>query len=334
MRLNRVLCRFSFLVTLLAELSWIHVGLSMHREGANRRVMKQWEKKVRSSSSLDELLRLTDFPDWKLWKCRLRLQQQDSLTDTLSSPLSGGSHRSTRYAAESYSLEILKAIDEEWQRTQCMPRETCVDVAKELGTDTSIFFKPPCVSVNRCSGCCNQEGVTCRNTTTVYANKTVLSVSPINFVPEPVLIKVANHTECKCMEPAIIRRNAQPHRNSGCFLRGQQSEMMDSRRLCASGMIWDCSADRCIPYPSSTPDLPLSSWMPDCEIDVERCDCLSKSEPTVQSRPIHLCHLNSSSCAPRQQFDPSSCRFSEHVQRMMDMSNKLYEFSMSKRSEV
>lgn len=43
----------------------------------------------------------------------------------------------------------IPAIDEEWQRTQCMPRETCVDVAKELGTDPSMFFKPPCVSVYR-----------------------------------------------------------------------------------------------------------------------------------------------------------------------------------------
>lgn len=66
--------------------------------------MKQWERKVRSASSLDELLRLADFPDWKLWRCRLRLQQPE----TLSSPPSAGSHRSTRYAAESYSLEILK----------------------------------------------------------------------------------------------------------------------------------------------------------------------------------------------------------------------------------
>lgn len=70
--------------------------------------MKQWEeqreRKVRSASSLDELLRLANFPDWKLWKCRLRLQQPEAL----SSPPSVGSHRSTRYAAESYSLEILK----------------------------------------------------------------------------------------------------------------------------------------------------------------------------------------------------------------------------------
>ncbi|XP_049916102.1 vascular endothelial growth factor D isoform X1 [Epinephelus moara] len=305
MKIKRTLCRFSCLVTLLVELSWINVGHSMHTEGGSRQEAKQWERKVRSASSLDELLRLADFPDWKLWKCRLRLQQPE----TLSSPPSVGSHRSTRYAAESYSLEILKAIDEEWQRTQCMPRETCVDVAKELGTDPSMFFKPPCVSVHRCSGCCNQEGVTCRNTTTVYVNKTVLSVIPFKFVPEPVLIKVANHTECRCMEPAIIRRNAEPQGSSGCSPMGQLSEAEDSRRLCASGLIWDCSSDRCIPYPSSTEELPLSSWMPDCEIDVERCDCLPRPVPTLQPRLIHRCHLNSSICAQRnQRFHQASCR--------------------------
>ncbi|XP_031584811.1 vascular endothelial growth factor D [Oreochromis aureus] len=308
MKMKRTLWRISCLVTLAVELSWIHVGHSAHREGANRRVIKQWERKVRSSSSLDELLRLADFPDWKLWKCRLRLQQPETQPETLTSPLSVGSHRSTRFAAESYSLEILTAIDEEWQRTQCMPRETCVDVAKELGTDHSVFFKPPCVSVHRCSGCCNQEGVTCRNTTTEYVNKTVLSVIPFKFVPEPVLVKVANHTECKCLEPAIIRRNAQPHRGNGCAL-GQLSQAEDSKRLCASGFIWDCSSERCIPYPSSTPELPLSPWMPDCEIDVERCDCLPRTEPTLQSRTTHRCQVNSSICAHKhQRFDEASCR--------------------------
>uniref|UniRef100_H3C5J0 Vascular endothelial growth factor D n=1 Tax=Tetraodon nigroviridis TaxID=99883 RepID=H3C5J0_TETNG len=253
--------------------------------------MKQWERRVRAASSLDELLRLTDFPDWKLWKCRLRLQKQE---DGSSSP-PVGSHRSTRYATVSYNPEILKAVDEEWQRTQCTPRETSVDVAKELGTDPSIFFKPPCVAVHRCSGCCNQEGVSCRNTTTVYVNKTVLSIITFKFVPEPVLIKIANHTECTCMEPAIIRRNAQLHRSNGCSQMLQLSK--DSRRLCANGLIWDCSTDRCVPFSSSTSDFPLSSWMPDCEIDVESCDCLPPLTPTPRPRLSHRCQLNSSVCA-------------------------------------
>ncbi|CAG5858334.1 unnamed protein product [Menidia menidia] len=308
-RVKQSLCRMSVMVALVVELGWISVGHSVHTEGGSRQVMKQWEREVRSSSSMDELLRLTDFPDWKLWKCRLKLQQPESQAETLFSPPSFGSHRSTRYAAESFSLEILQAIDEEWQRTQCMPRETCVDVAKEMGTSPSIFFKPPCVSVHRCSGCCNQEGVTCRNTTAVYVNKTVLSFIPFKFVPEPVLIKVVNHTECRCMEPAIIRRNARPHRSDGCSLVSQLSEAEDSRRLCARGFIWDCATEKCIPYPSSTTELPLSSWMPDCEIDVEVCDCLPRPEPILQPRPIHRCPLTSSVCASRQQrFDEESCR--------------------------
>lgn len=88
--------------------------------------MKQWERKVRSASSLDELLRLADFPDWKLWKCRLRLQQPQ----TLSSPPSVGSHRSTRYAAESYSLEILKGWinNIQYMLSLCL----CVDVVMNI----------------------------------------------------------------------------------------------------------------------------------------------------------------------------------------------------------
>uniref|UniRef100_A0A8C6UY81 Vascular endothelial growth factor D n=1 Tax=Neogobius melanostomus TaxID=47308 RepID=A0A8C6UY81_9GOBI len=234
--LQSCLVHFYLIVSLslrrLSECGCMYVGYCILSQSCLQ-VLKQWERRVRAASSLDELLHLADFSDWKLWKCRLKLQQKESQNETPSSQ-STGSHRSTRYAAESYSLEILKAVDEEWQRTQCMPRETCVDVAKELGTDPSVFFKPP--GHSPCVSCCFD--FTCRNITTVYVNKTV-------SISGPVLIKVANHTECRCQEPAIIRRNAQPDGNTSCY----PVEPQDSKRLCASGLIWDCSADRCIPYP-------------------------------------------------------------------------------------
>lgn len=53
----------------------------------------------------------------------------------------------------------------------------------------------------------------------------VLSIIAFKFVPEPVLIKVANHTECRCMEPAIIRRNAQLHRSNGSVQPLQPSQI-------------------------------------------------------------------------------------------------------------
>ncbi|XP_028836506.1 vascular endothelial growth factor D isoform X1 [Denticeps clupeoides] len=258
-----------FMHVLLTSSVKLMVAVRDHRQS-------QWAKEVKSASSLDEFLRLTDFPDWKLWKCRMKLKNLDSSSASDLRPSSPGSHRATRYASASYSLDILKAIDEEWQKTQCMPRETCVDVATELGTTAELFFKPPCVSVFRCNGCCNKEGVTCRNTSTTYINKTLLSVIPFRHGPEPVLVKVANHTECSCLEPPLIRRHTTPRRTNWCSPLGHSVE---SHRLCDRGMIWDCMEDRCVPYPSTNSALKSSPSVKrtDCEIDVNNCECSTQS---------------------------------------------------------
>lgn len=54
-----------------------------------------------------------------------------------------------------------------------MPREVCLDVGKEFGAATNTFYKPPCVSVYRCGGCCNSEAHQCLNISTSYISKTV-----------------------------------------------------------------------------------------------------------------------------------------------------------------
>ncbi|KAL6461804.1 hypothetical protein MHYP_G00299490 [Metynnis hypsauchen] len=284
----------------LHTLLLLYVRLMLAKDTlASVRINQQkWERDIRSAASLDELLMLTDFPDWKLWRCRLKLKHIDSTSLPEFRSASAGSHRSTRFADNSYSLEILKAIDEEWQKIQCMPRETCVDVAKELGTTTAMFFKPPCVSVYRCNGCCNKEGVTCRNTSTTYVHKTLLSVIPFEYGPEPILVKVANHTECKCQEPQLIRRHAHPH-SSGC---SPIRQLGDSRRLCDRGLIWDCMEGRCVPYPSSNEEISPTTKAEDCEIDVERCECIPKETTPKQQSP--LCPSNYTMCAAKsRQFN-------------------------------
>lgn len=64
-------------------------------------------------------------------------------------------------------------IETEWRKTLCMPREVCLDVGKEFGAATNTFYKPPCVSVYRCGGCCNSEEHQCMNISTSYISKTV-----------------------------------------------------------------------------------------------------------------------------------------------------------------
>lgn len=71
------------------------------------------------------------------------------------------------------TLCVYAGIELEWRKTQCMPREVCVDVGREFGAPTNIFYKPPCVSVYRCGGCCHSEDKQCRNISTGYLSKTV-----------------------------------------------------------------------------------------------------------------------------------------------------------------
>uniref|UniRef100_A0A8C1E709 Vascular endothelial growth factor D n=1 Tax=Cyprinus carpio carpio TaxID=630221 RepID=A0A8C1E709_CYPCA len=210
---------------------------------------ERWEQELREAGSLDELLMLTEYPDWKLWRCRLKLKHFEYGTPAEN-------RRSTRYAATSFSPEMLKDIDDEWQKTQCMPRETC-------------------------GGCCNKEGVTCRNTSVTYVNKTILSVSlaPYKSGPEPVLVKIANHTECMCQEHALIRRHVREKHKKSC----SPTLKPEDKRLCNKGLIWDWMAEQCVTYPSSKQEPPSTVSEEDCEIDVERCECI----PKVWTQRLH-----------------------------------------------
>ncbi|CAJ0961486.1 unnamed protein product [Ranitomeya imitator] len=127
---------------------------------------KELEEQLRSVSSVDELMTLLYPESWKMFKCQLR-QGQSSFDTRRDGNL--------KFAAahSNYNAEIWKSIESEWRKTQCMPREVCVDVGKEFGASTNTFFKPPCVSLYRCGGCCNSEGLHCMNTSSTYVSKTV-----------------------------------------------------------------------------------------------------------------------------------------------------------------
>ena len=65
-------------------------------------MLERSEQQIRAASGLEELLQITHFEDWKLWRCRLKLK---SLTSTDSR---SASHRSTRFAATFFDMETLK----------------------------------------------------------------------------------------------------------------------------------------------------------------------------------------------------------------------------------
>ncbi|XP_074766078.1 placenta growth factor isoform X4 [Athene noctua] len=60
-----------------------------------------------------------------------------------------------------------------WNRSLCRPLEQLVDVITEFPNEVEYIFRPSCVSLRRCGGCCGDEGLRCvpveTNTVTMQA---------------------------------------------------------------------------------------------------------------------------------------------------------------------
>ncbi|XP_015343539.2 vascular endothelial growth factor D [Marmota marmota marmota] len=211
-------------------------------------------------------------------------------------------------------------IDEEWQRTQCSPRETCVEVANELGKSTNTFFKPPCVNVFRCGGCCNEESLICMNTSTSYVSKQLFEISvPLTSVPDLVPVKVANHTGCKCLPTAprhpysIIRRSIQIPEEDRC---------PQSKKLCPMDMQWDNNKCKCVlqeenPLAGTEDQSHLQEpalCAPHMKFDEDRCECVCKT-PCPRNLIQHPencscfeCKESLESCCQKHKiFHPDTC---------------------------
>ncbi|XP_051510307.1 placenta growth factor [Myxocyprinus asiaticus] len=55
---------------------------------------------------------------------------------------------------------------EAWGRSQCRSMERMVDVEQEYPGGVEHIYSPGCVPLLRCSGCCNDEKLTCYPTST------------------------------------------------------------------------------------------------------------------------------------------------------------------------
>uniref|UniRef100_A0A8C5T3V5 Platelet-derived growth factor (PDGF) family profile domain-containing protein n=1 Tax=Malurus cyaneus samueli TaxID=2593467 RepID=A0A8C5T3V5_9PASS len=59
-----------------------------------------------------------------------------------------------------FSLAVL-TFREIWNRSFCRPLEQLVDVITEFPNEVEYIFRPSCVSLQRCGGCCGDEGLHC-----------------------------------------------------------------------------------------------------------------------------------------------------------------------------
>ncbi|KAM9856556.1 vascular endothelial growth factor C [Aulostomus maculatus] len=270
------------------------------------------EQRLRSAASVDELMSLIYPSYWAALKCRSKL----SAAAASRLPQRGQPPRlrpladpeEPTFAAAYLNLDILKSIESEWRKTQCLPREACVDVAREFGAPTNIFYKPPCVSVYRCGGCCHSEDKQCRNISTGYLSKTLFEITvPITQGTKPVTISVANHTQCSCLSKLDVYKQVHS------IIRRSLPECPVANRTCPPGQAWSSRHCRCVSMAANVhhslppPPLPLPRPSqqhldvfsadvcgPDKELDMDTCQC--------------VCLLGRQDCGTGRHLDRNTCQ--------------------------
>ncbi|KAM9314096.1 vascular endothelial growth factor C [Pholidichthys leucotaenia] len=293
------------------------------------------EQRLRSASNVDELMSLIYPSYWSALKCRSKLSAAAA-----SSPSKLSQRPQTRrlrpqaetqeptFAAAYFNLDILKSIESEWRKTQCVPREVCVDVGREFGAPTNVFYKPPCVSVYRCGGCCHSEDKQCRNISSAYLSKTLFEIRvPVTQGSKPVTISVANHTQCSCLSKLDIYKQVHS------IIRRALPECPVANRTCPPGQSWSSRLCQCImdinvhlntPSPPLPPLWPSTEHLdtfsaelcgPDKELDFESCQCVCRQTSNCgPNRRLNLntcqcvCNVPATSCRLNHVFNKETCQ--------------------------
>ncbi|XP_067899134.1 vascular endothelial growth factor C-like [Heterodontus francisci] len=273
-------------------------------EEGESQASSELEDQLRSASSVTELMNIF-YPEYrKIHEC---LQKKIHIVQRALTDVEEEEWKEAAAFTILWKADDLKNIELEWEKTQCKPREVCLDVGKELGTATNKFYKPPCVSVHRCGGCCNSEGLQCVNVSTSYVSKTLMEITLQQVrLSKPVTISFINHTACTCQPKrdtfgrshSIIRRSFHISQ-TGCVTKN---------KTCPHGLTWDPHYCRCVTEHkvfslvagNSEPEDSESRMDDFCrpymvfDEDTCSCECMNK--------------LSTSSCGPNKEFDENTCK--------------------------
>ncbi|XP_043956672.1 uncharacterized protein pdgfbb [Gambusia affinis] len=128
----------------------------------------------------------------------------DSVDEEEANAAANGGHRLPR------SLDAQPA-----QQAQCKVRTEVVEVTRAMldRSNANFLLWPPCVEVQRCSGCCNTKSLQCVPVVTHTRYLQVMKIEYINKRPTyaKAVVSVVDHVECRCQpapRPAVLKKKS------------------------------------------------------------------------------------------------------------------------------
>ncbi|XP_051572048.1 uncharacterized protein LOC127451399 isoform X2 [Myxocyprinus asiaticus] len=91
------------------------------------------------------------------------------------------------------------------QQAICKVRTEVIEVTRSMldRSNANFLLWPPCVEVQRCSGCCNTKSLQCVPVLTHTRYLQVMKIQYVNKQPlyDKAIVSVLDHVECRCQPP-------------------------------------------------------------------------------------------------------------------------------------
>ncbi|XP_018427676.1 PREDICTED: vascular endothelial growth factor A, partial [Nanorana parkeri] len=123
-----------------------------------------------------------------------------------------------------------------YERSVCQVRETLVDVLQEYPDEVEYIFKPSCVALMRCAGCCSDETLECVPTGTHNITMQIMMLRPHssqNYVQK----SFQQHNQCVCrpkkeVQEVRVQQEKKAKRGKGLKRKRKKIRYKSHRFLC------------------------------------------------------------------------------------------------------
>uniref|UniRef100_A0A672FW30 Platelet-derived growth factor beta polypeptide a n=1 Tax=Salarias fasciatus TaxID=181472 RepID=A0A672FW30_SALFA len=117
------------------------------------------------------------------------------------------------------SCRALSALAQPAQQAACKVRTEVMEVTRSMldRRNANFLLWPPCVEVQRCSGCCNTRLLQCVPTVTASRYLQVIKIQYVNKQAhyDKAIISVEDHVSCRCQPPSSSSSSSsQQHREN------------------------------------------------------------------------------------------------------------------------